>query len=100
MRQELAWFDTQSQTDIIAKFNLDSMAFQLAIGEKISNLIMIISMSLSGLAISLFVGWIMTLVMLAYIPIMILIWTKNIATKVEVTQEEEKVYEKVYSRSE
>lgn len=100
MRQELAWFDTQSQTEIIAKFNLDSMAFQLAIGEKISNLIMIISMSLSGLAISLFVGWIMTLVMLAYIPIMILIWTKNIATKVEVTQEEEKVYEKVYSRSE
>ena len=57
-------------------------------------------MSIFGLAISLFVGWIMTLVMLAYIPIMILIWTKDIATKVEVTQEEEKVYEKVYSRSE
>ena len=100
MKQELAWFDTQSQTDIIAKFNLDSMAYQLAIGEKISNLILIISMSIFGLVISLFVGWIMTLVMLAYIPIMILIWTKDIATKVEVTQEEEKVYEKVYSRSE
>ena len=76
------------------------MAYQLAIGEKISNLILIISMSIFGLIISLFVGWIMALVMLAYIPIMILIWTKDIATKVEVTQEEEKVYEKVYSRSE
>ena len=84
MRQELAWFDTQNQAEIAIKFNLDSMAYQLALGEKISNLIMIVAMFIAGLAVSSYVGWILALILLAYLPFLIMLQTKNITTKVEV----------------
>ena len=84
MRQELAWFDTQNQAEIAIKFNLDSMAYQLALGEKISNLIMIVAMFIAGLVVSLYVGWILALILLAYLPFLIMLQTKNITTKVEV----------------
>ena len=81
MSQELAWFDLQNQAKIVTVFNGDSNKYQEAIGEKISNLIMITSMFIFGLAVSLYVGWIVTLVVLAYIPIIIILWTKNVAVK-------------------
>ena len=84
LRQELAWFDTQNQAEIAIKFNLDSMAYQLALGEKISNLIMIVAMFIAGLVVSLYVGWILALILLAYLPFLIMLQTKNITTKVEV----------------
>jgi hypothetical protein len=58
------------------------MTFQMAVGEKISTILMVVSMLVVGVGLSLYVGWILTLVMLGYIPIVILIWTKNIAVKV------------------
>lgn len=36
-----------------------------------------------GIGLSLYVGWILTLVVLAYIPIVIVIWTKDISTRLE-----------------
>jgi ATP-binding cassette, subfamily B (MDR/TAP), member 1 len=32
LRQEIAWFDTRSQAEIVSTFSRDSMAFQLAVG--------------------------------------------------------------------
>ena len=81
LSQELAWFDIQNQAKIVSVFNGDSTKYQEAIGEKISNLIMITSMFIFGLAVSFYVGWIVTLVILAYLPIIILLWTKNVAVK-------------------
>ena len=60
------------------------MAYQLALGEKISNLIMIVAMFIAGLAVSIYVGWILALILLAYLPFLIMLQTKNITTKVEV----------------
>ena len=45
---------------------------------------MVISMLITGIGLSLYIGWILTLVMLAYIPVVMLLWSKNIAIKVEV----------------
>ena len=47
---------------------------------------MIISLFAAGLGVSLFVNWIITLVILAYLPVLILLWTKNISVKGEVVQ--------------
>ena len=44
---------------------------------------MVLSMLIVGIAVSLFTGWILTLVMLAYLPFVICAWTKNFKTKVE-----------------
>ena len=49
-----------------------------------STLIMIISMLLVGIGLSLSVGWILTLIILAYIPLVICGWTYFISTKVSV----------------
>ena len=92
MRQELAWFDTQNQAEIATTFGLDSMAFQLAIGQKISNIIMIISTFIAGMAVSFSQGWILSAVLLAYLPFVIITHTKNISTKASVSEEEEQIY--------
>ena len=44
------------------------MAFQLAIGEKVSLVIYLISMFVSGFIISISRGWELTLVILAFVP--------------------------------
>jgi ATP-binding cassette, subfamily B (MDR/TAP), member 1 len=92
MRQEIAWFDLQQQAAITTTFEIDSMTYQLAIGEKISSIIMVLSMLTAGIGISFYLGWILTLVILAYIPVIIIVWTKSIAIKVETGHEEDQVY--------
>lgn len=53
---------------------------------------MVTSMFLSGLAIALYSGWILTLVIVAYLPFLILICTKNILIKTETAKQELEVY--------
>lgn len=65
------------------------MAFQLAVGEKVSSLIMLIAMLATGIGISFYLGWILTLVILGYIPIIIAAWTFNIMTKTSTNKEED-----------
>ena len=88
----MAWFDRQNQAAVSRKFELDSMTFQLAIGEKVSTIILVVMMLLTGIGISLYTGWILTLVLLAYIPLVIVVWTKNVSVKVETTNEEDNIY--------
>ena len=68
------------------------MTFQLAIGEKISNIIMIISTFIAGMAVSFSQGWILSAVLLTYAPFIIVTYTKNISTKASVSEEEEHIY--------
>lgn len=42
-----------------------------------------------GLGLSFYTGWVLTLVMLAYMPVLIIIWSKLIAIKVENMQKED-----------
>ena len=66
--QEIAWFDVTNQMELASKFATDSFAFQGAIGEKISTLIMTLSMFVSGFAIAFATGWLLSFVVLAVIP--------------------------------
>ena len=88
----MAWFDKQDQAAISRQFELDSMTFQLAVGEKVSTIIMVIAMLLTGIGISLYTGWILTLILLAYIPLVIIVWTKSVSVKVDTTNEEDNIY--------
>jgi len=42
---------------------------------------MLISMVLTGIGIGLYLGWILALIILAYLPILIICWAVNIAYK-------------------
>ena len=68
LSQEIGWFDTINQSELSTKFATDSFAFQEAIGEKVSNLIMTIAMFIAGFIIAFIKGWLMTLVTLASLP--------------------------------
>lgn len=74
MRQEIGWYETQQSSQIVSRFVSDTQAFQLAIGDKIALVIYLISMFVSGIAISFKSGWKMTLVVLASMPILIFSW--------------------------
>ena len=99
LRQELAWFDTQNQAAISANFAMDSATFQEAIGEKISKMILIISMFLSGIGVSLYLGWFLTVITLAYLPFLIWTYYKGIVVKGEVEDEQKTIYQQSDSRA-
>ena len=68
LRQEIGWFDTINQSELSTKFATDCFAFQGAIGEKMSSILMTIGMFLSGCIIALYYGWVMALVIMASLP--------------------------------
>lgn len=74
MKQEIEWFDLQNQADMATGFSMDVSIFQQAIGEKVSQIITIVSMFLTGFGISMAHGWVLTLVILASLSIVILSW--------------------------
>jgi len=78
LRQEVAWFDTRSQAETVTQFGVDSMAYQLAVGEKISSVITIVSMLITALGLSFYLGWILTLILLGCLPLIGLSWVNNI----------------------
>lgn len=72
LRQEIGWFDTINQSELATKFATDCFSFQGAIGEKVSTLIMTLSMFIVGFVIAFVYGWLMTLVVLASMPLIAL----------------------------
>ena len=69
LKQEIGWFDVINQSELATKFATDSFAFQGAIGEKVSTVIMTISMFVAGFIIAFIYGWLMALVILATLPV-------------------------------
>lgn len=68
LSQEIGWFDVINQTELASRFASDTFAFQGAIGEKISTLLMTFSTLIAGFIIAFITGWLMTLVILTSIP--------------------------------
>lgn len=60
---------------------------------------MIISMFITGIGVSFYIGWMLTLVCLAYIPLLIIGWTKSLAYRAEISKEEDEVYRECASRA-
>jgi ATP-binding cassette subfamily B (MDR/TAP) protein 1 len=53
---------------LATKFATDSFAFQGAIGEKVSKIIMAVSIFIAGLVISFTKGWLLTIVIMCSMP--------------------------------
>jgi ABC-type multidrug transport system fused ATPase/permease subunit len=77
----------RSQAETVSQFGVDSMAFQLAVGEKISSVITILSMLVTALGLSFYLGWILTLVLLGTLPIIGLSWANNIQRRNKVRRQ-------------
>jgi ABC-type bacteriocin/lantibiotic exporter with double-glycine peptidase domain len=82
-----------------AIFATDTLTFQRAIGEKISTLIVLTSMLITGLAIALYLGWILALVILAYLPILALFWARHLSFKTDVLNTQSEIYDRADSRA-
>ena len=50
-------------------------------------------MILAGLAISLYNGWVLTLVMLAYFPLLIIVYAKAVSVRHKMIKEYDEVYQ-------
>ena len=49
-------------------------------------------MLLSGIGLSLYNGWILALVMIAYLPFLVVAWTKNVIVRLAVFNEHKEIY--------
>ena len=57
-----------NQSELASKFATDCFAYQGALGEKNSTIIMTLGMFIAGFAIAFNYGWLMTFVLLVSIP--------------------------------
>ena len=85
--QEVGWFDIHSESEIITSFVSDTLTYEQAIGNKISTLIYLISMLLVGIGLSLYNGWIFTLIMIAFFPFIGCAWGKAVSIKHKMIKE-------------
>lgn len=73
LKQDISWFEDNDPQSLGSKISKESSAIQLATGEKAANIIMALSMSISGFIIAFTIGWKFSLLCLAFIPFMIII---------------------------
>lgn len=100
LRQEIGWFDTINQASLSSEFSADTMMFQSAIGEKISLVLYVIALAISGLIVSFISGWLMALVVLAIMPLIIFtmfLYMKNVQSK---SKRDEQSYSNAGGRAE
>ena len=69
LKQDIGWYDMNNQFELSQKFNLDSLAYQKATGEKVGSMFNLLAMFLCGPIISLAVRWTFALVVLASLPV-------------------------------
>jgi len=69
LKQEIGWFDIINQSELATSFATDCFAFKGAIGEKVSSVLMSISMFIAGFVIAFIYGWLLTLVVMASLPV-------------------------------
>ncbi|XP_030468912.1 ABC transporter B family member 3-like isoform X1 [Syzygium oleosum] len=73
LRQEIGFFDKETNTgEIIGRMSGDTVLIQDAMGEKVGKFIQQVAIFFGGFAIAFIKGWLLTLVMLASIPLLIL----------------------------
>ncbi|XP_010938828.1 ABC transporter B family member 11 [Elaeis guineensis] len=69
LRQEIAFFDKETNTgEVVERMSGDTVLIQDAMGEKVGKFIQLTSTFIGGFVVAFFRGWLLTLVMLATIP--------------------------------
>ena len=82
-----------NQAELSSQFSADTTSFQGAMGDKIPIVLYVFAMGISGLIVAFVNGWLMTFVLFASFPVIILsmyMYMKNIGSKVK---KEEKAYQ-------
>ncbi|KAG8084417.1 hypothetical protein GUJ93_ZPchr0010g10510 [Zizania palustris] len=73
LRQEIAFFDKHTNTgEVVGRMSGDTVLIQDAMGEKVGKFIQLLVTFLGGFAVAFAQGWLLTLVMLATIPPIVL----------------------------
>ncbi|KAL6594655.1 hypothetical protein ACP70R_048393 [Stipagrostis hirtigluma subsp. patula] len=73
LRQEVAFFDMHTNTgEVVGRMSGDTVLIQDAMGEKVGKFIQLLVTFLGGFAVAFAQGWLLTLVMLATIPPLVL----------------------------
>ncbi|PIA35085.1 hypothetical protein AQUCO_03600027v1 [Aquilegia coerulea] len=69
LRQDVAFFDKETNTgEVVGRMSGDTVLIQDAMGEKVGKFIQLFTTFIGGFAIAFIKGWLLTLVMLASIP--------------------------------
>ncbi|KAJ8445541.1 hypothetical protein Cgig2_012429 [Carnegiea gigantea] len=70
LRQEIAFFDKETNTgEVVGRMSGDTVLIQDAMGEKVGKFIQLVATFIGGFVIAFIKGWLLTLVMLACIPL-------------------------------
>ncbi|KAF8725796.1 hypothetical protein HU200_020356 [Digitaria exilis] len=73
LRQEIAFFDQHTNTgEVVGRMSGDTVLIQDAMGEKVGKFIQLLVTFVGGFAVAFAQGWLLTLVMLATIPPLVL----------------------------
>ncbi|CAM8927452.1 unnamed protein product [Rhodiola kirilowii] len=73
LRQDIAFFDKETNTgEVVGRMSGDTVLIQDAMGEKVGKFIQLMSTFLGGFIIAFVKGWLLTLVMLAAIPLIVI----------------------------
>ncbi|KAM6552266.1 hypothetical protein CsatB_002074 [Cannabis sativa] len=73
LRQDIAFFDTETNTgEVIGRMSGDTILIQEAMGEKVGKFIQLTSTFFGGFVIAFIKGWLLTLVLLACIPVIVI----------------------------
>nr|DAD48108.1 TPA_asm: hypothetical protein HUJ06_018045 [Nelumbo nucifera] len=73
LRQDITFFDTETTTgEVIGRMSGDTILIQDAMGEKVGKFIQLLSTFFGGFAIAFSRGWLLSLVMLACLPLLVI----------------------------
>ncbi|KAA0159934.1 hypothetical protein FNF31_04579 [Cafeteria roenbergensis] len=72
LRQEMAFYDSQDPGEVASRLTEDTIAIVNGFGEKLGNAVQFIGSFLVGLSVGFARGWDLTLVVLAFIPLLVL----------------------------
>ncbi|PON60814.1 ABC transporter [Trema orientale] len=73
LRQDVAFFDKETNTgEIVGRMSGDTVLIQDAMGEKVGKFLQLVSTFIGGFVVAFVKSWLLTLVMMATIPLMVM----------------------------
>ncbi|XVF22190.1 hypothetical protein REPUB_Repub12eG0152500 [Reevesia pubescens] len=73
LRQDVAFFDVETNTgEVVGRMSGDTVLIQDAMGEKVGKFLQLVSLFIGGFVVAFIRGWLLTLVMLATLPLLVI----------------------------
>ena len=71
LRQDISWFEDNDPQSLASKINKESLAIQVATGEKAASIIFSFTMLFAGVGLAFALGWKFTMALIAILPLFI-----------------------------